>query len=112
MTEPVPALVTLHLWRVERSGVPRALVRMGRDRSRVRRTPGLRFAARPVLRLGIILLGLQVTLSAIIGIGVAPFLVAALTLSGTYVAIVALGRTMGVPQPLTRLIAAGLSGTT
>ena len=30
-------------------------------------TPGLRFAARPVLRLGIILLGLQVTLSAIIG---------------------------------------------
>ncbi len=72
-------------------------------------TPGLRFAARPVLRLGIILLGLQVTLSAIIGIGVAPFLVAALTLSGTYVAIVALGRTMGVPQPLTRLIAAGTS---
>ena len=44
MIEPVPALVTLHLWRVERSGVPGALLRMGRDRSRVRRTPGLRFA--------------------------------------------------------------------
>ena len=44
MTEPVPALVTLHLWRVERSGVPRALLRMGLDRTRVRRTPGLRFA--------------------------------------------------------------------
>jgi hypothetical protein len=44
MPEPVPALVTLHLWRVESSGVPRALLRMGRDRTRVRRTPGLRFA--------------------------------------------------------------------
>ena len=46
--EPVPALVTLHLWRVERAGVPRALLRMGRDRTRVRRTPGpaLRQAAR------------------------------------------------------------------
>ena len=44
MTEPVPALVTLHLWRVERSAVPGALLRMGRDRGPVRRTPGLRFA--------------------------------------------------------------------
>ncbi len=42
--EPVPALVTLHLWRVERTGVARALLRMGRDRTPVRRTPGLRFA--------------------------------------------------------------------
>jgi len=44
VTEPVPALVTLHLWRVGATGVPRALLRMGRDRARVRRTPGLRFA--------------------------------------------------------------------
>ena len=43
-SEPVPALVTLHLWRVARSGVPAALFRMGRDRVRTRRTPGLRFA--------------------------------------------------------------------
>ena len=44
MTEPVPALVTLHLWRVTPRAVPFALARMGLDRSRVRRTPGLRFA--------------------------------------------------------------------
>ena len=44
MSEPVPALVTLHLWRVTPSRVPRALARMGVDRPRVRRTPGLRFA--------------------------------------------------------------------
>jgi hypothetical protein len=42
--EPVPELVTLHLWRVAPAAVPAALLRMGRDRTRVRRTPGLRFA--------------------------------------------------------------------
>ena len=44
MNEPVPALITLHLWRVEPASVPRALLRMGLDRARVRRTPGVRFA--------------------------------------------------------------------
>ena len=43
MSEPVPALVTLHLWRVARSGIPKAVLRMALDRSRVRSTPGLRF---------------------------------------------------------------------
>jgi hypothetical protein len=44
VSEAVPALVTLHLWRVPRRALPAAVVRMGRDRGRVRRTPGLRFA--------------------------------------------------------------------
>ena len=43
-SEPVPALVTLHLWRVRPRGVPAAVLRMGLDRGRVRRTPGVRFA--------------------------------------------------------------------
>ncbi|MCU1595744.1 MAG: putative spheroidene monooxygenase [Frankiales bacterium] len=42
--EPVPALVTLHVWRVARSSVPAALMRMGVDRARARRTEGVRFA--------------------------------------------------------------------
>ena len=42
--EPVPALVTLHLWRVAPGSVPRALLRMGTDRTAVRRLPGVRFA--------------------------------------------------------------------
>ena len=42
--EPVPALVTLHLWRVSPGQVPAALARMGLDRARIRRTPGVRFA--------------------------------------------------------------------
>ena len=36
--------MTLHLWTVPRRGVPGAVLRMGRDRGPVRRTPGLRFA--------------------------------------------------------------------
>jgi hypothetical protein len=44
VTEPVPALVTLHLWTVPRSAVPAAVLRMATDRGRVRRTPGVRFA--------------------------------------------------------------------
>lgn len=44
VTEPVPPLVTLHLWRVSPANVPRALVRMGVDRGRARRTRGVRFA--------------------------------------------------------------------
>jgi hypothetical protein len=43
-SEPVPALVTLHLWRVAPGAVPAALLRMGLDRGRVRRTDGVRFA--------------------------------------------------------------------
>jgi hypothetical protein len=37
-------LVTLHLWRVTPADVPRALLHMGIDRRRARRTPGVRFA--------------------------------------------------------------------
>ena len=44
MIAVVPPLVTLHLWQVPRAAVPAALVAMGRDRGRVRRTPGVRFA--------------------------------------------------------------------
>jgi hypothetical protein len=42
--EPVPELVTLHLWRVPRRSVPAAVARMATDRRRVRRQPGVRFA--------------------------------------------------------------------
>ena len=37
-------LVTLHVWRVPGRRLPRVLWRMARDRSRLRKTPGVRFA--------------------------------------------------------------------
>jgi hypothetical protein len=42
--EPVPDLVTLHLWGVPDRRVPQAVLRMALDRGRLRRVPGLRFA--------------------------------------------------------------------
>jgi hypothetical protein len=39
----VPDLVTLHVWQVPRTAVPRALVRMALDPGRLRATPGVRF---------------------------------------------------------------------
>ncbi len=44
MDDPVPALVTLHVWRVARSRVPAAMLRMAADRRPLRRIPGLRFS--------------------------------------------------------------------
>ncbi|GIJ77808.1 hypothetical protein SAMN05443287_11198 [Micromonospora phaseoli] len=41
--ETVPELVTLHVWRVPRSALPRALTRMGLDPRRLRALPGVRF---------------------------------------------------------------------
>ncbi len=41
---PDSPLVTLHLWSVSGTGVPRAVGHMATDRLRLRRTPGLRFA--------------------------------------------------------------------
>lgn len=42
--EPVPDVVTMHVWRVPDRRVPRALLRMARDRAPLRGTSGLRFA--------------------------------------------------------------------
>lgn len=42
--EPVPAVVSLHVYGVGGSAIPGAFVRMGRDRGRVRAIPGVRFA--------------------------------------------------------------------
>jgi hypothetical protein len=41
---PTPGLVTAHVWRVGRSKVPAALLRMATDRRRLTRTTGVRFA--------------------------------------------------------------------
>jgi uncharacterized integral membrane protein (TIGR00698 family) len=71
--------------------------------------PGLAFAVRPVLRFGIVLLGLQLTLGQIVGMGGATILLLVLTVVLTYVFTAWLGRALGVNAKLTDLIAAGTS---
>lgn len=68
---------------------------------------GIALCLRAPLRTGIVLLGLQVTLAEILGIGVAGLLILAFALLGTYLFTIWLGARLGVPQGLATLIAAG-----
>lgn len=71
--------------------------------------PGIRFSLKRILRVGIILLGLQVTASQILSLGGSALVVVALTLAVTFLAMRVTGRLMGVDRQLTDLIAAGTS---
>lgn len=71
--------------------------------------PGIAFAMRRLLRLGIILLGLQVTLGQILSLGVGGLAAVTVTLIATFLAIRFVGRAIGVDPALTDLIAAGTS---
>lgn len=68
---------------------------------------GLAAALRTPLRLGIVLLGLQVTLTEILAIGWAGLAILAFAVSATFLFTIWMGRQLGVPRGLTTLIAAG-----
>lgn len=68
---------------------------------------GLAFSLRGPLRLGIILLGLQVTLAEILDIGWSGLLILAFALLSTYLFTLWLGGRLGVAPGLATLIAAG-----
>jgi uncharacterized integral membrane protein (TIGR00698 family) len=75
----------------------------------LRSKAGVVFSLRRVLRLAIILLGLQLTAQEVIGVGATGIAVIALTLVGTFVFTTWFGRLIGVDRKLTQLIAAGTS---
>lgn len=68
---------------------------------------GLALSLRQPLRLGIVLLGLQVTLAELLGIGWAGLLLLVAAVGLTVMVTVQLGRWLGVPQGLSLLIATG-----
>lgn len=70
---------------------------------------GLAAALRTPLRLGIVLLGLQVTLAEIVAIGWAGLAILTFAVAATFVLTIWMGRQLGVPRGLTTLIAAGTS---
>lgn len=74
-----------------------------------RLSPGIAFAAKPVLRTGIVLLGLQLALGDVLalGWGVIGLVVAAVGV--TFAATLALGRALRLPWDLTALVASGFS---
>jgi len=69
--------------------------------------PGLGFAMRRLLRLAVVLLGLQVTLGQIGAMGVASLLGVAVGLLSCYFGTIWLGARLGVEPKLARLIATG-----
>ena len=70
---------------------------------------GVTFSMRRVLRLAIILLGLQLTAAQVVEVGARGLAVIALTLVSTFLVTTWIGRLLGVDRKLTELIAAGTS---
>ncbi|WP_425491878.1 YeiH family protein [Kaustia mangrovi] len=74
-----------------------------------RARPGIAWAMRPVLRAGIVLLGLQLTVQQILSVGVTGLAIVATGLLGTFLFTIWAGRLLKVDAGLTELIAAGTS---
>ena len=74
-----------------------------------RAKPGVAFSLRKVLRAGIVLLGLQLTLSQVAAVGWIGVTVIVVTLVSTFFFTKWLGRVLGLDAKLTELIAAGTS---
>lgn len=70
---------------------------------------GFAIASRPLLRLGIVLLGLKVSVDAILSLGVATVVAIVLCTSITFLSTIGIGRLMGLPARRSLLIAAGTS---
>src|SRR6185295_2874371 len=69
--------------------------------------PGIRTAARSVLRLGVALLGIRLSLGTIGDLGARTIVVIVGSLAITFGVTLVLGRVLGVSRPLTLLIATG-----
>jgi uncharacterized integral membrane protein (TIGR00698 family) len=70
---------------------------------------GVVFSLRRILRLAIILLGLQLTASQVVAVGGAGIAIIVATLAATFTLTKAMGRILGVERKLAELIAAGTS---
>lgn len=75
----------------------------------VRAKPGVQFAMRQILRFAIILIGLQLTVQQVAGVGFVGLAVIALVLFSTFAFTKWLGARLGVEAKLAELIAAGTS---
>ncbi|MFH5821315.1 YeiH family protein [Georgenia sp. AZ-5] len=68
---------------------------------------GVRYSARTVLRLGVVLLGLQLSVPQVLGLGWGAIAVIVLTVAVTWAVTLLAGRWLGVPPGLRLLLATG-----
>lgn len=71
--------------------------------------PGSDWVARHVLRAGVVLLGLQLALGDVVGLGWRGLTVVGVTVVATFAATVTTGRRLGVPREAALLVATGFS---
>jgi len=71
--------------------------------------PGIVFSLKRILRLGIVLLGLQLTTAQVIAVGGVGLATMLATVAATFLFTIWLGRRLGVDRKLTALIATGTS---
>ena len=69
--------------------------------------PGIRFASRHVLRIGVALLGIRLSLGTVGDLGLRTIVVILGSIAVTFAATLLMGRLLGVSEPLTLLIATG-----
>lgn len=72
-------------------------------------TAGLRFAARTLLRVGIVLLGLRLSLGDLVALGGAGIAVVVATVTATFFGTQWIGRRLGLSRDLSLLVATGYS---
>jgi uncharacterized integral membrane protein (TIGR00698 family) len=71
--------------------------------------PGIGFSVKRLLRIAIVLLGLQLTIVQVVAVGGRGMLIVAATLLASFIVTVRIGRWLGVNRQLAELIAAGTS---
>lgn len=71
--------------------------------------PGLTFAAKRILRVGVVLLGLRLSLSEVAALGWPSLLVVSATVIATFFGTQTLGRRLGLSRDLSLLVATGFS---
>ncbi|MEB3371415.1 YeiH family protein [Saccharopolyspora mangrovi] len=71
--------------------------------------PGLAWVARKPLRAGVVLLGLQLSVGQLVGLGWGTVLAVLITVVATFAGTVWLGRVLGVSRGLSMLVATGFS---
>ncbi len=74
-----------------------------------RTQPGLSFAAKRILRVGVVLLGLRLSLADVADLGPRGLAVVALTVGATFFGTQAIGRRLGLSRDLSLLVATGYS---